>query len=185
MEYDACHISYEYGMLNPMLSLGIAHSLGFVAQDGRTTCTTTQGGVPVCYTGAACSEVVDFGWKWVAVLLITALYLVLTFAVPYHALCPRGYLGPGGTDCGPDSPWGHHASCDGCNATTGEGCPLRECTAGFMGAFDKAVLGARHLTAQGRSGSMCAGEYKCVDFDVRSCLLLPPPPHHHNNTMLL
>ena len=137
--------------------------------------------------GAACSEVVDFGWKWVAVLLITALYLVLTFAVPYHAGCPIGYLGPGGTDCGPNSPWGHHASCDGCNATTGEGCPLRECTAGFMGAFDKAALGERHLTAQGRSGSMCAGEYKCVDFDVRSCLLLPPPRppthplHHHNN----
>ena len=34
-----------------------------------------------------------------------------------------------------------------------------------MGYFDLAVLGRRHLTSQGRHGSMCADKYHCVNFD--------------------
>ena len=98
-------------------------------------------------------EVSHHGWRHLAIIFITAIYLVLTFLVPVPG-CPTGYLGPGGMDCGPQSHWSNLVCGEQCNRTTAEGCPLRHCTAGFMGWFDKSLLGPRHLWGQGHVGSM-------------------------------
>lgn len=122
-------------------------------------------------------EVAHHGWRHLMILCITSLYIVLTFVVPAPG-CPAGYLGPGGTDCGTHSPWADHIQCGHCNRTTAEGCPLLHCTAGFMGYFDKTLLGTRHLTSQGRVGSMCAEKYSCIEFDDNGPFGVLPSTFH-------
>ena len=129
------------------------------------------------WASATLPEVAQHGWRHLAILGITLLYLVLTFLVPAPG-CPAGYLGPGGTDCGPHSPWARHVRCGHCNHTTTEGCPLLHCTAGFMGHFDKMLLGTRHLANQGRHGSMCAEKYSCIEFDDNGPFGVLPSTFH-------
>ena len=126
---------------------------------------------------ASVPEVTDHGWRHLAIFCVTSVYVVLTFFIPVPG-CPTGYLGPGGTDCGAQSPWGDHACGALCNHTTGDDCALRHCTAGFMGWFDKTMLGTRHLTAQGSHGSMCTDKYKCIEFDDNGPFGVLPSAFH-------
>ena len=113
-------------------------------------------------------EITQYWPAWVGVAAIMAVYLGLTFgyAVPG---CGRGYLGPGGNAEG-----GPH-----CNATTGQGCRLQNCTGGFMGYFDTMLLGPNHMVGHGVHGEFCWEKYKCpTPFDANGFFGVLPTVFH-------
>ena len=69
-------------------------------------------------------EVIEVWREWVVMLILLAIYCILTYAVPIPD-CPTGYVGPGGL---------------------GEGYPEAEnCTGGMAGYIDKKLFGANHI----------------------------------------
>ena len=128
------------------------------------------GATPVAYSprARALPEITQYWRSWVGVAAIMAVYLGLTFGYDVPG-CGRGYLGPGGNAEG-----GPH-----CDAATGHGCRLQNCTGGFMGYFDTLVLGPNHMSGHGVHGEFCWDKYKCpTPFDANGFFGVLPTVFH-------
>lgn len=113
-------------------------------------------------------EITQYWRSWVGVAAIMAIYLGLTFGYDVPG-CGMGYLGPGGNAEG-----GPH-----CDATTGHGCRLQNCTGGFMGYFDTMMLGPNHMSGHGVHGEFCWDKYKCpTPFDANGFFGVLPTVFH-------
>lgn len=77
-------------------------------------------------------ELVYYPFQWLFILVLAILWILIIFLLPVPN-CPKGYLGPGGTDN-----YGRHA----------------KCTGGAAGYIDRVLLSASHLNKQPLAGTL-------------------------------